>query len=91
MIKLTAYSNGAELYINHEHIVSVYALDEGKTEVVLTGDVIYRVKEGAYTIASLKAYAAYNKGNNPRYGVITCVYADEYGDIRRFRLFPKES
>ena len=90
MIKLTAYSNGAELYINHEHIVSVYALEEGKTEVVLTGDVIYRVKEGAYTIASLKAYAAYNKGNNPRY-CVSCVYADAHGNIQCFRLFPKES
>ena len=88
MIKLTAYSNGAELYINHEHIVSVYALDEGKTEVVLTGDVIYRVKEGAYTIASLKAYAAYNTGNAR---VTTCVYADAHGNIQCFRLFPKES
>ena len=89
MIKLTTYREGNELYINHEHIVSVYALEEGKTEVVLTGDVIYRVKEGAYTIASLKAYAAYNTGN-ARYCVTTCVYADAHGDIQCFRLFPKE-
>lgn len=53
MIKVYCQSDEEEIYINPNHIVCMYSINEGLTMLKLIGNIQYRVKESTEEILDL--------------------------------------